>query len=54
MELEGMVPYGHLLLAPVEGWWPSATWRALQALWIAVKKKIQGAPKVDVLIPKHY
>ena len=28
--------YGALLLAPMEGWWPSATWRALQALWIAV------------------
>ena len=22
--LEGMVAYGRLLLAPVEGWWPSA------------------------------
>ena len=37
--LDGMAPcYGHLLLAPAEGWWPSATWRALRALWIAVKK----------------
>ena len=35
-----MVPYGRLLLAPVEGWWPSATWRALRALWIAVKKNL--------------
>ena len=37
--LEGRAPYGHLLLAPVEGWWPSATWKTLRALWIAVKKK---------------
>ena len=37
--LEGTAPYGRLLLAPAEGWWASATWRALQALWIAVKKK---------------
>ena len=29
----GTAPYGRLLLAPVEGW------RALRALWIAVKKK---------------
>ena len=29
-----MAPYGCLLLAPAEGWWPSATWRALRALWI--------------------
>ena len=29
------VPYGRLLLAPAESWWPSATWRAL---WIAVNK----------------
>ena len=35
-----MVPYGCLLLAPAEDWWPLATWRALQALWIAVKKEI--------------
>ena len=34
--LEGMAPYGCLLLAPAEDWWPSATWRALQALLIAV------------------
>ena len=33
MILEGMAPYGRLHLAPVEGWWPLATWRAL---WIAV------------------
>ena len=31
--LEGTAAYGHLLLAPAEGWWPSATWRALQALF---------------------
>ena len=37
------VPYGRLLLAPAEGWWHSATWRALRALWIAVKK-IFGPP----------
>ena len=30
--LEGMAAYSRLLLAPVEGWWPSATWRALLAL----------------------
>ena len=35
-----MAPYGRLLLAPAEGWWPLATWRALQALWIAEKNKI--------------
>ena len=34
-----MAPYRCLLLAPAEGWWPLATWRALWALWIAVKKK---------------
>ena len=28
-----MAPYGHLFLAPVEGWWPVATWRALRAIW---------------------
>ena len=28
--LEGTVAYGWLLLAPVEGWWPLVTWRALQ------------------------
>ena len=32
--LEGMAAYGRLLLAPAEGWWPSATWRALRALLI--------------------
>ena len=26
--LEGTAPYRHLLLAPAEGWWPSATWWA--------------------------
>ena len=31
-----MAPYGRLLLAPVEGWWPAGTRRALRALWIAV------------------
>ena len=31
-KLEGMVAYGCLLLAPVDGWWPSATWRAVCAL----------------------
>ena len=31
--LEGTAAYGRLLLDPVEGWWPSATWRALQALF---------------------
>ena len=36
IKLEGTALYGCLLLAPAEGWWPSATWRALQALWIAV------------------
>ena len=39
-----MVPYGHLLLVPVEGWWPAATWRALWAqlvaVWIAVLAEI--------------
>ena len=24
--LEGSAPYGGLLLAPAEGWWPTATW----------------------------
>ena len=37
LTLEVTAPYGCLLLAPAEGWWPSATWRALRALWIAVK-----------------
>ena len=27
-ELEGMAAYGRLLLAPAEGWWPLAAWRA--------------------------
>ena len=31
-KLEGMAAYGHLLLAPVEGWWSLATCRALWAL----------------------
>ena len=31
--LEGVAAYGHLLLAPAESWWPSATCRALQALF---------------------
>ena len=31
--LEGTAAYGRLLLAPAEGWWPSATWRALRALF---------------------
>ena len=30
--LEGMEAYGCLLLASEEGWWHSATWRALWAL----------------------
>ena len=30
--LDGMAPYRHLLLAPAEGWWPSATWSDLRAL----------------------
>ena len=34
-----MAPYGRLLIAPAEGWWPLATWRALRALWISVKNK---------------
>ena len=36
-----LLPYGHLLLAPAEGWWPLATWKALRALWIAIKKQKQ-------------
>ena len=40
--LEGMAPYGRLLLAPVEGWWPLATWRALWALWIVVLAETTG------------
>ena len=32
-KLEGTAAYGCLLLAPGEGWWPSATWRALRALF---------------------
>ena len=28
-----MAAYGRLLLAPAEGWWPSATWKALWALF---------------------
>ena len=40
IKLEGTAPYGRLLLAPAEGWWPSATWRALWALWIAVLAEI--------------
>ena len=31
--LEGMAVYGCLLLAPAEGWCPSATWRVLRALF---------------------
>ena len=31
-KLEGTAAYGHLLLTPAEGWWPTATWRALRAL----------------------
>ena len=30
--VEGMVPYSSLLLAFLEGWFPSANWRALWAL----------------------
>ena len=37
-QLEGTAPYGRLVLDSAEGWWPSATWRALRAIWIAVKK----------------
>ena len=33
-KLEGTAVYGRLLLAHAEGWWPSATWRALRALLI--------------------
>ena len=33
ISLEGMAAYGRLLLAPAEGWWPLATWRALRALF---------------------
>ena len=32
-KLEGTAAYGRLLLAPAEGWWPTATWRALRALF---------------------
>ena len=44
LKLEGTAPNGCLLLAPAEGWWPSATWswRALWALWIAVLADITG------------
>ena len=35
-----MAHYGFLLLAPAEGWWPVATWRALRALWIAVWRAV--------------
>ena len=38
--LEGTAPYGNLLLAPAECWWPLATWRALRALWIAVWRAV--------------
>ena len=31
--LEGTAAYGCLLLAPAEGWWPLATWRALRAIF---------------------
>ena len=31
-----MALYGRLLLPPAKGWWPSAKWRALLALWIPV------------------
>ena len=30
-KLEGTASYGRLLLAPAEGWWPSATWIAVGA-----------------------
>ena len=33
IKLEGTAAYGCLLLAPAEGWWPSASWRALRALF---------------------
>ena len=49
--LEGMVPYGCLLLAPAEGRWPSATWRALWALWIAVKNKNKLDPHFFIYPP---
>ena len=37
--LEGTAAYSHLLLAPVEGWWPSATLPsgAWGALWVLLK-----------------
>ena len=37
-----LIPYGRLLLAPAEGWYPSAIWRALRALWIAVLEETTG------------
>ena len=39
-KLEGTAPYGCLLLAPAEGWWPSATW---WALWALLSFKCSGA-----------
>ena len=33
--IEGLAPYGGLLLAPAEGWWPMATSRWPLATWEA-------------------
>ena len=49
-----MAAYGRLLLAPVEGWWPSVKWRDLWALLsFRCLGTLQALLKVDGIILKE-
>ena len=45
--LQGMAAYSCLLLAPEEGWWPLANWRAL---WALFSFKFLGGPLSIIFI----
>ena len=43
-KLEGMAPYGRLLLAPAEGWWPLKTFACVSLRyrwWVTKSKKVK-------------
>ena len=48
-KLEGMTSCRCLLLAPVEGWWPTSTWKALRGNRstdiIDEKRKVRVSPR---------
>ena len=47
-------PYGHLLLAPAEGWWLSATWRSLRAICLESRRPPTPCTEFFFFLPHFF